>query len=397
MDNSNIICIFALTINTYPSNMRNPFVTKGYAGAEYFCDRQKETKDLVQLLTNENNMALISPRRLGKTDLIHHCFSQPEIKKNYYTFLIDIYATSSLTDFVSVFGKSILEELKPKGRKIWESFLSTMKSLQQEISFDINGNPVWGIGLGHMANPSTTMDEIFNYLNNADKPCIVAIDEFQKITDYPNGSNVEAALRTHIQRCPNATFLFAGSKRHLMSEIFTSPTRPFYQSVITMGLSPISLEKYEEFAIEQFEKNGKHIEKEVIKEVYHRFQGVTQCLQRVMNVLFLFTDIGNTCELSMLDEAINYLLNILSDNFETQLSQMPEKQRIVFRAIAQEGQAQGVLSGAFINKYQLLSASSVSSALKALLDKDLITQEGGTYTVYDQFFSMWMLKEESNL
>ena len=371
--------------------MRNPFVTKGYAGAEYFCDRQQETKDLVQLLTNDNNMALISPRRLGKTDLIHHCFNQPEIKNNYYTFLIDIYATSSLTDFVSIFGKAILEELKPKGRKIWEGFIYAIKSIQQEISFDINGNPVWGIGLGNITNPSVTLDEIFDYLNKADKPCIVAIDEFQKITDYPDANNVEAALRTHIQRCPNATFLFAGSKRHLMSEIFTSPNRPFFQSVITMGLLPISLEKYTEFAIIQYEKNGKHIEKEIIKEVYNRFHGVTQCLQRVMNVLFLFTEMGKTCELEMLDEAINYLLNMLSDNFETQLSQMPEKQRNVFRAIAQEDSVRNPLSGAFVNKYRLMSSSSVSSALKALLEKDLITQENGAYMVYDQFFKMWLV------
>ena len=370
--------------------MRNPFVTKGYAGAEYFCDRQKETKDLVQLLTNENNMALISPRRLGKTDLIHHCFTQKKIKNNYYTFLIDIYPTSSLTDFVNVFGKAILEDLKPKGRKIWEEFISALKSIQQNISFDINGNPVWGLGIGNIKNPSVTLEEIFDYLNHADKPCIVAIDEFQKITDYPNASNVEAALRTHIQRCPNSTFLFAGSKRHLMSEIFTSPSRPFYQSVITMGLAPISLDKYCEFAISQFEKNEKAILREVIEEVYHRFQGVTQCLQRVMNVLYLFTEQGQTCKINMVDEAIDYLLNMLSDNFETQLSQMPERQRNVFRAIAQEGVVKGVLSGAFINKYQLMSSSSVSSALKALLDKDLITQEKGSYMVYDQFFALWL-------
>ena len=372
--------------------MRNPFVTKGYAGPEYFCDRQKETEDLVQLLTNENNMALISPRRLGKTDLIHHCFNQPQIKDDYYTFLIDIYATSSLADFVVVFGKAILEELKPKGRKIWEGFISTLKSFQQEISFDINGNPVWGHGMGKVINPSTTLDEIFNYLNTADKPCIVAIDEFQKITEYPDGKNVEAALRTHIQRCPNATFLFSGSKRHMMSEIFTSPARPFYQSVITMGLSPISIDKYREFAIRQFEKNGKGIDPEVIDIVYHRFQGVTQCLQRVMNVLFLFTDKGKTCEMGLVDEAISYLLNMLSDNFETQLSQMPEKQRNVFRAIAQENVARNVLSAAFIQKYHLLSSSSVSSALKALLDKDLVTQENGAYSVYDQFFALWLLR-----
>lgn len=372
--------------------MRNPFVTKGYAGSEYFCDRQKETKDLVQLLTNENNMALISPRRLGKTDLIHHTFNQPEIKDHYYTFIIDIYATSSLTDFVLVFGKTILEELKPKGRKIWEKFISTIKSFQQEISFDINGNPVWGFGLGNVSDPSTSLDEIFKYLNEADKPCIVAIDEFQKITEYPDGMNVEAALRTHIQRCPNATFLFAGSKRHMMSEIFTSPSRPFYQSVITMGLAPISLEKYKAFAIQQFKKNDRDLEPEVVDEVYNRFQGVTQCLQRVMNVLFLFTDKGKTCQMSMVDEAITYLLNMLSDNYETQLSQIPEKQRNVFRAIAQEGIAQNTLSAAFIQKYHLPSSSSVSSALKALLDKDLITQENGAYSIYDQFFALWLLR-----
>lgn len=372
--------------------MRNPFVTKGYAGPEYFCDRQKETKDLVQLLTNENNMALISPRRLGKTDLIHHCFNQSEIKEHYYTFVIDIYATSSLADFVIVFGKAILEELKPKGRKIWEGFISALKSFQQEISFDINGNPVWGLGLGEVANPSTTLDEIFQYLNSADKPCIVAIDEFQKITEYPDGKNVEAALRTHIQRCPNATFLFSGSKRHMMSEIFTSPARPFYQSVITMGLSPISLEKYKEFAIHQFRKGGKDIEPEVIDDVYYRFEGVTQCLQRVMNVLYLFTDQGQTCKTDMVDEAVNYLLNMLSDNFETQLSQMPEKQRNVFRAIAQEGKARNVLSGSFVQKYRLPSPSSVSSALKALLEKDLVTQDNGVYSIYDQFFALWLLR-----
>ena len=372
--------------------MRNPFVTKGYAGPEYFCDRQKETRDLVQLLTNENNMALISPRRLRKTDLIHHCFNQTEIKDHYYTFLIDIYATSSLTDFVMVFGKAILEELKPKGRKIWEGFVSTLKSLQQEISFDINGNPVWGLGIGGITNPSTTLDEIFKYLNNADKPCIVAIDEFQKITDYPDGKNVEAALRTYIQRCPNATFLFSGSKRNMMSEIFTSPSRPFYQSVITMGLAPISIEKYREFAIQKFQENGKDILPEVIDEVYQRFQGITQCLQRVMNVLFLFTERGKTCEMSLVDEAVNYLLNMLSDNFETQLSQLPERQRNVFKAIAKEGSTSNTLSAAFVNKYHLQSPSSVSSALKALLDKDLITHEKGTYSVYDQFFGLWMMR-----
>ena len=369
---------------------RNPFVTKGYSGSEYFCDRVYETTNILSLLTNENNLALISPRRLGKTDLIRHCFAQPEIKDNYHTFLIDIYATNSLRDFVNVFGKAIMEELKPKGRKVWERFVYTLKSLQSEISFDINGNPVWGIGLGNMENPSVTLDEIFHYLEHADKPCIVAVDEFQQITNYIDGKNIEASLRTHIQRCSQTTFLFAGSKRHLMSEIFTSPSRPFYQSVITMGLAPISLEKYSEFARRQFHDYGKELELEVVETVYALFHGVTSCLQRVMNVLFLKTADGECCTADMVDEAVNYLLDLYSDNYETQMSQMSERQRTLFRAITAEGQAKGITGGAFIKKYKLWSPSSVMSAAKALLEKDLITQERGTYSVYDQFFALWL-------
>ena len=293
--------------------MVNPFVTKGYAGPEYFCDRQKETKDLVQLLTNENNMALISPRRLGKTDLIHHCFFQPDIMGKYYTFIIDIYATSSLADFVDVLGQAIFEELKPLGRKVWERFYNCLHSVQQQISFDINGNPVWGIGLGAYVNPSTTLDEIFGYLATADKPCLVAIDEFQKIIDYPNGQNVEATLRTHIQRCSNATFLFSGSKRHLMSEMFMSPSRPFYQSVIPMGLSPIPEDKYAAFAERLFKEHGKGLAADVIHEVYSRFDGITFCLQRVMNVLFMTTGKGEVCSRDMIDDAINYIIDLSSD------------------------------------------------------------------------------------
>ncbi|MDE6720770.1 MAG: ATP-binding protein [Bacteroidaceae bacterium] len=370
--------------------MVNPFVTKGYAGAEYFCDRVKETQDLVQLLTNENNMALISPRRLGKTDLIRHCFNQPAIKEGYYTFMIDIYATGSLRDFVNVFGKAILEALKPRGRKVWELFVAALKSLQQELTFDMNGIPVWSLGMGNMENPAITLDEIFNYLDSADKPCLVAIDEFQQITQYPDGQNIEAALRTRIQRCQNATFVFAGSKRHLMGEIFTSPSRPFYQSVITMGLTPISEEKYTEFAVRLFEQHGKQLAEEVVHEVYSRFSGVTSCLQRVMNVLYFRTERGGRCTLEGVNDTIDYLLDLYSENYETQLSQMSEKQRIVFRAIVAEGKAKNVTGGAFIKKYHLWSASSVMSALKALLDKDFVTQEDGAYMPYDQFFALWL-------
>ena len=175
-----------------------------------------------------------------------------------------------------------------------------------------------------------------------------------------------------------------------MSEIFTSPSRPFYQSVITMGLAPISLEKYSEFAQRKFREYGKDVKPEVIETVYAKFHGVTSCLQRVMNVLFLRTAENECCTEDMVDEAVNYLLDLYSDNYETQMSQMSERQRTLFRAITAEGTATGITGGAFIRKYRLWSPSSVMSAAKALLEKDLITQEHGAYSIYDQFFALWL-------
>ena len=376
--------------------MDNPFVTKGYAGPDYFCDRVKETETLVELTTNGNNIALISPRRVGKTDLIHHLFQQPEIKERYNTFHIDIYATNSLRDFVNVFGKAILNELKPKGKAIWESFLNILRSIRSEISFDINNNPSWSIGLGDIENPSATLDEIFQYLAQSDRPCLVAIDEFQQITRYDDAVNVEALLRTHIQKCPNATFLFAGSKRHLMGEIFTSPSRPFYQSVLIMNLKPISREKYTEFARMQFEKYGKYIDDDVVSLVYERFDAVTSCIQRVLNVLFLKTPPGGRCTADRVDNAIRYILELFSETFADLLDRIPEKQREVFIAIAQEGRATGITGRPFLKRHHLQTASAVNSAVRGLLEKDFITQEKSAYMVYDPFFGLWLKEMKSS-
>ena len=369
----------------------NPFVTNGYAGPDYFCDRVEETASLIQFLTNGNNMALMSPRRLGKTDLIKHCFQQESIKDDYYCFLIDIYATNSFRDFVNVFGKTILEALKPKGRRAWEGFINALLSVRSEISLDINGNPVWGLGIGALTPPQTTLDEIFSYLRTAEKHCLVAVDEFQQILYYNDNKNIEAALRTQIQQCNNANFIFAGSQRHLMSEMFLSPSRPFYQSVVPMSLHPIPLDRYWPFAERLFAKNGgRKITYEVVETVYQRFEGITANVQRVMNMLYLLTPQGETCTKEMIDTAIDTFLQLSSEYYGELLRQMPEKQRNVFLAIAAEGVARSISSGKFVRKYRLPSTSSVVSAVKGLLEKDFITKTDNAYQVYDRFFQLWL-------
>ena len=120
---------------------------------------------------------------MGKTGLIRHCFQSKEIQKTYYTFFIDIYATKSLREFVFALSKEIIESLKSSGKKTIQTFWETMKSLQASLTFDFNGNPSFNLGLGDIQSPDATLDEIFHYLEQANKPCIVAIDEFQQITN----------------------------------------------------------------------------------------------------------------------------------------------------------------------------------------------------------------------
>lgn len=369
----------------------NPFITNGYISAEYFCDRVVETESLTRYVTNGNNVALISPRRLGKTGLIAHSFHQTQVMTEYYTFLIDIYATKSLQEFVFELGKGILNTLKPRGKKTWDAFLDCLSSLRTSISFDSLGNPGWNLEMGDIKTPAVTLDEIFRYLEQADKPCLVAIDEFQVVSKYPE-KNVEALLRTHIQHCQNARFIYSGSQRHMMGEIFTSPARPFYQSTAIMNLSPIDKQVYTRFIQTHFKKSGKEITEATIHSIYDRFEGVTWYIQFVANSLYALTAVGETCTADKVGIAISNILSQLNFTYSSLLFQLPTKQKEVLMAISKAGKAKEITSSKFLKTYKL-TASSVQGAIKGLLDKDFVTCELGEYSVYDKFFDIWLREE----
>ncbi len=368
----------------------NPFMTSGYLSADYFCDRQSETENLIREITNGNNTALISTRRMGKTGLIKHCFEQERVKNHFYTFFIDIYATKSLRDFIFILSKEIIETLKPFGKKAVEIFWNSVKSLQGGISFDLSGNPSFNVSLGDINAGKTTLDEIFAYLANADKPCIVAIDEFQQISSYADQDNMEAVLRTYIQHCANARFIFAGSQRHTMGNMFLSASRPFYQSVSMLYLDRIPREEYVLFAQKHFERNKKNITAETVETVYSRFDGITWYVQKILNVLFSHTNVNGVCTAEMVPPAIESIIDSYRYAYSETLFRLPEKQKELLVAIAKAGKAKTITSSEFIQKYKLASASSVQSAQKVLLEKDYITTEEGIFSVYDRFFEIWL-------
>ena len=372
--------------------MKNPFIVSGYVSAKYFCDRKKETAELIRKVTNGNNLVLISPRRMGKTGLIEHCFHKSEIAKSYYTFYIDIYATSNLKEFVFKFGKEIFETLKPKGKKFIEHFFAVITSLRPAFKLDeISGSPVFDIGIGEIRAAEFTLEEIFNYLETADKRCIVAIDEFQQIEKYPE-KNIEATLRSYVQRSKNATFIFAGSQRHIMQNIFFSSSRPFYQSAAVLSLQAIDKKEYTKFAVKHFTEAEKTMPPEFIERLYELFEGHTWYIQAIFNEIFSLLDKGESCTEKDLQTALDSRIASYEMLFQGTLSLLPERQKELLYAIAKDGKATNITSGSFVKKHSLLSSASVQTSAKQLLDKEIITAENNVYQVYDRFFGLWLKK-----
>jgi AAA+ ATPase superfamily predicted ATPase len=375
-----------------PIKIKNPFVISGYVSPEYFCDREKETKELIGAILNGRNMVIVSPRRMGKSGLIEHCFGQSRIQEEYYTFFIDIYATGTLKELVYLLGKHIFETLKPKGKKFIEQFFSTIASLRPAFKLDsLTGQPVFDIGIGDIKQPLTSLEEIFAYLESADKRCIVAIDEFQQIAHYPE-KNTEAILRTYIQKCKNTHFVFAGSQRHIIHNIFFSASKPFYQSANLLNLEPIYSKSYLEFFKMFFKKAGKHYSEECFLKIYGLFEGHTWYMQNILNRLYEYLDDGDEMTLTIVNLVLHSIIESNKTVYQGLVSMLSERQRELLFAIGKEGKAHEITSVAFIQKHGLYSSSSVQSAIRQLLDKEMVTKEENTYHIYDRFFGLWIAK-----
>ena len=335
-------------------------------------------------------MVIISPRRMGKTGLIRFCYDKPEIRDEYYTFFIDILHTSSLREFTYLLGREIYEMLLPRSRKMATLFLRTIKSISGKFGFDpLTGLPTFNVELGDIERPEYTLEEIFSYLTLADKPCIVAIDEFQQVAKYPE-KNIEALLRTHIQKIRNSNFIFAGSERHMMQEMFLSASRPFYHSADMLELRAIAREIYVPFIVEHFESRNRRIAAADVEKVYDLFKGHTFYIQKTFNEAFADTLVGGECTIEVIRTAIEGMIAANDTIFREILSNIPEKQKELLYAIAKDGEAERVTSAEFIKRHSLSSASSVQSATKKLLEKDIITEIGKVYSLTDKLFAMWI-------
>lgn len=370
----------------------NPFSIASYMGAEYFCDRVEETKELAGALRNGRNVTLISPRRLGKTGLIHHLF-QSLNPKEVQCFYVDLFSTSNLQEFSKALVEEVLSKrITPYSEHVLKEIAQFFGALRPVFSADpITGMPQCTIDI-QPQREEWTLQQILTYLEQSDKPCYVAFDEFQTIAEYKD-VKMEALLRTYIQRLSNVHFIFAGSKKHIMAEMFLNTKRPFYRSTQMMHIDVIDEKQYYLFASKHLAAHKQNMSQETFHELYSLVEGYTWNIQNLLNRLYQtgIEQIDFNTVLITLDQ----LLQEEAPSYQMFCRLITERQLQVLRAVAKEGVVKEPGSNLFLQKHRLGAYSTVRSAILNLLDKELLYQkDDGSYIVYEKFFGLW-LKQQS--
>ena len=375
---------------------KNPFPVNGYQGQEWFCNRKSETSSIISALTNGRNITLHSLRRMGKTDLIHHVFHQLN-KKGFITIYVDVFATSNLKHFTETFATAIARAY-PEENTIGKTIWSFIKLLRPVISYDdLSQKPEITFGLSQEEIKNQTIQQLLSMLEKLPKPVIIAFDEFQQITQYPE-KRLEAWLRSSIQSLKNINFIFSGSQQHLLGQMFTETSRPFFDSTQMHSLTKIQEEEYSIFIKEKFSDSEMKIQDNEIQLILKWTRSHTFYVQMVCNRLIALNP-----KIISEDDVKSIFTVILQENETTYFNYkniLPENQWRLLSAIAKEGSVSSPTANSFIHQHRLGSSSAVLKSVKALLDKEFIYQEvfdnKKVLSVYDIFFSHWLEKLKMN-
>ena len=363
---------------------KNPFLTAGYEGPETFCDREQETAELISAVENGRNVTLMAPRRYGKTGLIKNMMDR--LSEDYEKIYIDIYSTECLADFVNLFAETCVSSLETTHEKVIGSLGRFFSSMRPTITPQSDGSIKWSFD---MAEPMVkeSLSQTFDFLRSRTRPVVIAIDEFQQMRNYPEKGG-EALLRSYIQFLPNVRFIFAGSRLHMMSEMFVQPRGAFYNSTDILSLDVIAKDTYMEFAAGFFKDANLPFSKKAFYDLYDRFDGVTWYLQAVLNRIWQ-AGAGFVSEQDT-DTALKSLVGSRSLVYHDLFRSQNDASCAVLKAVAKDGLAKAPTGKDFLMRYSLGSPSTVASALGNLVEKELLYKTHNGYIVYDRLFGFWL-------
>jgi AAA+ ATPase superfamily predicted ATPase len=366
----------------------NPFVTGGYVSPDYFCNRKEETKRISDAISSRRNITLISLRRMGKTGLLKHIKHQLEHKKKPHAVIYtDLLPTMNCNEMLNAISTA-LYRIRKKESNFMEKMFGFMASLRPRLTVDpLTGEPSVELKVESASEIKAGLEHILSLISEIKQEIVFMFDEFQQIARYPE-KNTESILRSVIQTYPVIPFVFSGSSKHMLENMFMSAGSPFYQSSELMYLDRITEKDYMAFIRENFRKGDREIDDGSIVRIFRWTRFHTYYVQYVCSLLYEEggSEIG--------EREVNRIFHRIMTDFEPQYvnyrNLLPHHQFRLLKAIAAEDGVDQPTAGGFISRHGLTNASSVSTSLKALAEKEMIVHDRERWQVYDVFFSRWL-------
>lgn len=370
-------------------NVENPFLTKGYISPEYFCDREEETKALLDAVRNGRDIILYGKRKMGKSALIKHIFHK--LGKKTITVWVDLLPSESFDDMLTLTANAVLDAYTKEntvGKKLWEG----IKNLRPIVAYDeISGLPNVSFDIASQKARVQTFSELIRLLANTSNKVVLAFDEFQQIQNYPE-KNIEEYLRTLLQSLPNVAVIFSGSDQHMLMQMFDSIDRPFYNFGQHLRLGPIDSDKYVSFIQKHFKAAKKKIE---AGEIYNFIEW---CNHRTMNIQIianrLYSKRTKAITAKDIMEMRETILKEKEDIYYTLKRVVSKGQWKVIEAFANEGKVYEPYGKVFMNKYGFTNSSTIRRVVKFCLDKGLLYQgqdeTASFYELDDIFLRRWI-------
>lgn len=372
----------------------NPFSFDREASGEGFCNREKETEELLGDIRSCHNVIIFSQRRYGKTSLIKKVLDIAKLE-GFLTVYVDLYHILSEEDFVIAYAKALARAMDEGSvEKFFQTLKTTFSSLRPKMTLDAEGKPEFTFGLevgrDRVMDIEDVLESVKKYSEQKKKKAVVVFDEFQQIGQLDRASRIEGVLRSHIQTHRNISYIFMGSKKHLIFDLFTDPTRPFYESAKMFPLGKIPSKELEIFVYDQFRSTGKRLLRQVATRLVETCESHPYYVQYVCHSLWEISSADSTITDEELNKAIGLTIRRTSPRYESVWELLPLRQRQALIALANLSPNDKLFSGAVVQKYNLSSAPTFRKALKGLVEKGLADRDQHEYSIIDIFFKKWI-------
>ncbi|MBA3899234.1 MAG: ATP-binding protein [Bacteroidetes bacterium] len=367
-----------------------PFIFGKLAEGLEFTDREAETAHLVQNFNSLTNTILISPRRWGKSSLVLKASELARKKnKNIRFCFIDLYNVKSDEEFYNLLA---MEVLKASSTKIEEIASLAAKFLKQIIP-RISINPEAGsdISLGFewrqlKKHPIEIINLAEEIAREKNLKFIICIDEFQNIGFFEDPLQLQKKLRANWQRHKHVSYCLFGSKRHMMMDVFASPSMPFYKFGDLIFLEKISSENWVSFILRRFTENKKTITEETAALIAEKCENHPFYVQQLAQLSWLRT--SKKCTSAIVEQALDSLLHQLSLLFQTITENLSPTQINLMKAIVNEEQQLSAQETLY--QYQLGTSANVAKSRNALINKEIIDVIGKEVFILDPIYKLWL-------